>query len=214
MASLPDSETVDAQQAREKILETAARLFAEHGFETTSLAQVAREARVSKALIFWHFDNKENLYQTALRKTLEPYIIDVDDIAHLGEQAQISRLIERFYDFVNENAYSVRFFLSLIASSEHQRDESVLRVNELYRIFRNSIANVIERGRARGVFRLDADPFREASLIMVTLAGILIQQFIGESPAQGRDLIDHLKFTLFQRLSTGAAGSPNAGRLE
>ncbi|MBI3784195.1 MAG: TetR/AcrR family transcriptional regulator, partial [Deltaproteobacteria bacterium] len=161
---------MDEQQAREKILETAARLFAEHGFETTSLSQVAREAKVSKALIFWHFENKEKLYQTALRKTLEPYFIDVDDLDHLGEQAQIARLIERFYEFVNENVYSVRFFLSLVASTEHQNDESVRRVNELYRIFRSSLANVIERGRSRGVFRLDADPFREAALIMVTLA--------------------------------------------
>ena len=41
--------------AREKILETAMRLFATQGYSTTSLAQVAKEARVSKALIFWHF---------------------------------------------------------------------------------------------------------------------------------------------------------------
>jgi AcrR family transcriptional regulator len=211
----PETATVDVQQAREKILETAAQLFAENGYETTSLSQVARQAKVSKALIFWHFDNKEKLYRNALRKTLEPYFIEVDDLAGLGEQAQISRLIERFYDFVNENVYSVRFFLSLVVRSEYQQDEGVNRVNELYRIFRSSLADTIERGCDGGVFRADVDSFREASLIMVTLAGIFVQQFMsGESADHARDLIEHLKLTLFQRLTTAVAGSPAAGRLE
>ena len=47
--------------ARTKILETATRLFATHGYDSTSLAHVAKDAHVSKALIFWHFESKEAL---------------------------------------------------------------------------------------------------------------------------------------------------------
>ncbi|HUI24751.1 MAG TPA: helix-turn-helix domain-containing protein, partial [Candidatus Kryptonia bacterium] len=92
-----DQESFAAHAAREKILATASRLFAEQGYDSTSLSQVARAAQVSKALIFWHFDCKEKLYRNALRKTLEPYFIDVDDLAGLAEQAQIARLIDQFY---------------------------------------------------------------------------------------------------------------------
>lgn len=209
---MTDPQSLDSREAREKILATATRLFSEQGYDSTSLSQVARQAKVSKALIFWHFDCKEKLYRNAMRRTLEPYVIDVDDIEGLGEHEQIARLIDHFYEFVHENVYSVRFFLNLTLRGERQPDEILSRVNELYRVFRSSLANIIESGRNRGAFRTDVDPNRDAALIMAALAGILVQQFMSdESPYQPKDLIDHLKTTLFQRL-VPAAGSTTAGR--
>lgn len=211
---MSESEQLDSSvHAREKILATASRLFSEQGFENTSLSQVARQAKVSKALIFWHFDSKEKLYRSALRKTLEPYFIDVDGLEGLGETEQIERLIDLFYDFVHENVYSVRFFLNLTLQGEQQPDEVLGRVNELYRVFRRSLAEIFDSGRRHGIFRTETDPEREAALIMATLGGLLIQHFMNnESPYDPKDLIAHLKATLFQRLVLTAGGSMPAGR--
>jgi AcrR family transcriptional regulator len=206
-------QSLETLQTREKILVTASRLFSEQGYENTSLSQVARQAKVSKALIFWHFDSKEKLYRSALRKTLEPYFIDVDNLEGLGEREQIERLIDLFYDFVHENVYSVRFFLNLTLRTEQQPDEVLGRVNELYRIFRDSLAAIIESGRRRGMFRKDTDAGRDAALIMAALGGILIQQFMTDGASYDpKDLIEHLKMTLFQRLAVPDAGSTPAGR--
>jgi AcrR family transcriptional regulator len=210
---MTDHPSLDAQETREKILASAARLFSEHGFESTSLSQVARQAKVSKALIFWHFDSKEKLYRNAMRRTLEPYVINVDDLEGLGERDHIERLIDEFYNFVHENVYSVRFFLNLTLRAESRPDEMLSRVNELYRAFRNSLAEIIERGRARGVFRSDTDAARDAALIMAALAGIIVHQFMSDDASHDpKDLIEHLKTTLFQRLVVTAAGSTSAGR--
>ena len=82
--------------AREKIIETAMRLFSTQGYSTTSLSQVAKEAQVSKALIFWHFENKESLFRTAVQRTFEPYIINVvDDLEGLGEVEHRPRVQHR-----------------------------------------------------------------------------------------------------------------------
>lgn len=210
---MTEQHSLEARQTREKILATASRLFSEQGYENTSLSQVARQAKVSKALIFWHFDCKEKLYRSALRKTLEPYFIDVDDLGGLGEREQIERLIDQFHDFVRENVYSVRFFLNLTLRGDRQADEGLTRVNELYRAFRNSLTELIEGGRRRGVFRDDADAERDAALIMAALAGILVQQFMSnDAPHDPKDLIEHLKLTVFQRLLISADGGTPAGR--
>jgi AcrR family transcriptional regulator len=210
---MSDRESLDALAARDKILTTASRLFAEQGYENTSLSQVARQAKVSKALIFWHFDCKEKLYRNALRKTLEPYFIDNDDLEGLEEHEQIARLIDRFYDFVSDNVYSVRFFLNLTLRGERQPDEVLTQVNHFYRAFRASLADILESGRRRGVFRADADPRREAALIMAALGGILIHQFMSDEILHDpKDLIEHLKTTLFQRLIIPAAEGTAAGR--
>lgn len=210
---MPESEQIDSLHAREKILATASRLFSEQGYENTSLSQVASQAKVSKALIFWHFDSKEKLYRSALRKTLEPYFIDVDGLEGLGERDQIERLIDLFYDFVHENVDSVRFFLNLTLQGERQPDEVLGRVQELYRIFRKSLAEIFDSGRRHGVFRDETHPEREAGLVMAALAGLLIQHIRSDgSPDDARDLVEHLKTTLFQRLLVPAVGSTPAGR--
>ena len=122
-------------------------------------------------------------------------------------------LIDEFYAFCHENVYSVRFFLNLTLRAEQQPDEVLGRVNELYRIFRDSLADIIESGRRRGVFRPDADAQRDAALIMAALGGILIQQFMSaDSTHDAKDLIEHLKTTLFQRLILLTDGSTPAGR--
>ena len=211
---MTDQRSLDARQTREKILATASQLFSENGYENTSLSQVARHAKVSKALIFWHFDCKEKLYRSALRKTLEPYYIDVNDLGELGARERIERLIDQFYDFVHANVYSVRFFLNLITlRGERQADEGLERVNELYHAFGNSLAEIIDSGQRGGVFRPDTDARRDAALIMATLAGILVQHFMSADTSRDpKDLIDYLKFTVFQRLVIAADGGTAAGR--
>ena len=193
---------------RSKILDTAARLFSAQGYGNTSLAQVAKDAQVSKALIFWHFENKEKLFRTALQRTLEPYFINVvDDLEGLSEWEQIKHLVDEYYAFVSKNVYSVKFFLSLILREEKHPDDLVGHMNELQRVYRNLLADIIDGGRQKGVFRADIDPVLDAGLIMTALHGILVQGFMGEAaPERAEVLLQHLKVTLVDTLRrpTGA----------
>ena len=187
--------------AREKILSSAARLFATQGYENTALSQVAREARVSKALVLWHFESKEKLFRAALGRTVEPYVINVDDLEGLDERTQIERLVDLFYEFVQENVYSVRFLFSLILRGENQPDEVLARISDLYRMFRSLLADIIEKGRLSGRFRGDVRPALDASLILGMLDGILIEHFMnGASPEDSSSLLAYLKQTALDRL--------------
>jgi TetR/AcrR family transcriptional regulator, mexJK operon transcriptional repressor len=188
--------------AREKILETAKRLFSSQGYANTSLSQVAKEAEVSKALIFWHFENKETLFRTAVQRTLEPYFINVvDELEGLSEVDQIKRLIDEYYAFVSRNLYSVKFFLSLILRDEKHPDDLVGHMSELQRVYVNLMADIIESGRQKDVFRPGVKPHLEAGLVMSALHGILVQGFLrNEPPEHSAELLVHLKATLVDTL--------------
>ena len=74
------------------------------------MAEVARAASVSKALIFWHFKTKEELFMAVLNRLLEPYFIDfAEEAGALDEQAQIVRLIDLYMQFVREQRMAARF---------------------------------------------------------------------------------------------------------
>jgi AcrR family transcriptional regulator len=50
------------QQTRKLIYETAARLFAERGFDSVTVAEIAREAEVSDVTVFNYFPTKDDLF--------------------------------------------------------------------------------------------------------------------------------------------------------
>lgn len=188
-------------QTRDRILSTAARLFSENGYDHTPLSHVAREAHVSKALILWHFDSKEDLFRAALGRTLEPYHIDVGALAGLDEAEQIERLVDLYVKFVRDNGYSVRFLVDLMVRDSGP-DEVMQHVRELYGLFRELLTNAIARGRDNGNFRPEIVPELEAALIATALAGILMERFLDET---GRldtadQLLGHLKKTTLARL--------------
>jgi len=90
-----------AQDSRDEILKAATQRFAERGFHETSMSEVAREAGVSKALIFWHFRTKEELFLAVLNKLLQPYYIDfAEEAEKLDEREQIRKLIGGYINFV------------------------------------------------------------------------------------------------------------------
>ena len=70
----------------QKILEAARRLFLEHGFADTSMEALAREAAVSKATVYSHFENKEALFSSLVGAFCEevlglfPPPREVDDV--------------------------------------------------------------------------------------------------------------------------------------
>ncbi len=61
-----------SQATRERILDAAERLFAEHGFAGTSHRQITAEAGVNLAAVNYHFGSKEELFLAAVLRRLEP----------------------------------------------------------------------------------------------------------------------------------------------
>jgi AcrR family transcriptional regulator len=194
---------------REKILETASRLFSTRGYAATSLAQVARTAHVSKALILWYFDSKEQLFQAALQHFLAPYEIDAHALLGLNEYEQIEKLIDDYYDFVAEHLSSVKFVLGQVVRDDENSQELIVRVSELYRMYCGLLTSILGRGCERHVFPPHLKPAQEATLILATLNGLLLQRLVEHEDGPGmRDLRMHFKQTVRARLF---CSSPRGG---
>ena len=59
--------TRPSEVTRERILKAAERLFAERGYDGTSIRTIVARAHVNQAAINYHFDGKEGLYREVLR---------------------------------------------------------------------------------------------------------------------------------------------------
>jgi len=187
--------------ARERILETAARLFSHQGYAATSLAQVARAAQVSKALVLWYFDSKEHLFRVALQHFLAPYEIDAHVLLGLNESEQVEKLIDDYYDFIAEHLPSVQFVLGQVVRQDENSQELVAHARELYRVYRELLTTILDRGQTARVFAPQVRPTEDAALIMATLNGLLLQHLVEpEDTVRAKELLARLKSVTRERL--------------
>jgi AcrR family transcriptional regulator len=60
-------------KTRKRILEKAEELFSKDGFQGTSVNRIAQEAQVNKALIYYHFKDKNDIILSLFRSILEEF---------------------------------------------------------------------------------------------------------------------------------------------
>jgi len=58
------------KQRREQLIEVGRRLFAEKGFEATTVEEIAAKASVSKPVVYEHFGGKEGLYAVVVDREI------------------------------------------------------------------------------------------------------------------------------------------------
>jgi AcrR family transcriptional regulator len=176
-----------ALDSRDEILQAATRLFASRGFHETSMAEVARAAKVSKALIFWHFKTKEDLFVAVLGRLLQPYALDfAEEAAALDERAQILKLLESYLLFVRGNASSIRFFVAQLLHDEKMSEGLTTQILTLYEGYRALLIDLISRAQDKGLCTARFSPQMAVAFLLSTLNGLLIGYlFLGN---QGLDL--------------------------
>jgi AcrR family transcriptional regulator len=65
-------ESSAGRNTKDRILDAAEHLFADHGFAATSLRQITAEADVNLAAVNYHFKSKESLLSAVIERTLSP----------------------------------------------------------------------------------------------------------------------------------------------
>jgi AcrR family transcriptional regulator len=202
------SDSRGAQDSRDEILKAAMHLFADRGFHETSMSEVAREAHVSKALIFWHFKTKEELFVAVLNRLLEPYFIDfAEEAGVLDECAQIKKLVESYLDFVHDNASSVRFFLAQMLHDQRFSEGLNEQVLKIYSGYRGMLVELIARAQQKGLCTLRFTPGAAAGFLLSALNGILIEHlFVANNPLDSEEAVAMVSEWLFGQETPSGGG--------
>jgi len=105
---------------RERIQAVALELFAEQGYEATSLREIAERLGVTKAALYYHFKSKEDI----VRSFTEDYVADLDALLAWGAaqpRAPETRaaLLARYADIVGLRLGVLRFLEQNQAAVHH-----------------------------------------------------------------------------------------------
>jgi AcrR family transcriptional regulator len=80
-------------ERREQLIMVGRKLFAEKGFEATTVEEVASKANVSKPVVYEHFGGKEGLYAVVVDREIQTLLGGITEALDEGEGARI--LLER-----------------------------------------------------------------------------------------------------------------------
>ncbi|MFW5656018.1 MAG: TetR/AcrR family transcriptional regulator [Bacteroidota bacterium] len=126
------------QEKKELILNTALKLFAEKGYESTSISTIAREAKISKGLIYNYFESKEALLLEILNQGIDE-ILSIFDTNKDGvlEADELKYFIEEMFRILKEERelwklyYSISFQPTVFSLLEPKIEEFYQSISEL-----------------------------------------------------------------------------------
>jgi len=83
-AARPRPERLPAAARRAQLVEVGRRLFAERGYEATSVEEIAERAKVSKPIVYEHFGGKEGLYAVVVDREIEHIVASIEQAVSSG----------------------------------------------------------------------------------------------------------------------------------
>ncbi|WP_171019901.1 TetR/AcrR family transcriptional regulator [Hydrogenophaga sp. 2FB] len=151
-----------------QLIEIASRLFAAHGYAGTSLRDIAEEANITKAALYYHFPNKEALFEQILVDNLQALIDRVSDAIKPTDSAidQVRAFMLTAADVFAEapDAWLAGSQVFWSGMGPQVRAAAVSRRDQFEQLLRACIA----RGVASGEFR-DVEPAVAGRLLLSTL---------------------------------------------
>ncbi len=134
---------------REKILLCAKKHFSKYGFEGCKVDSIAQCADVNKALIYYYFSGKKELFSSvmllsieAIHKRIKEKVGDFDN-----PEAALEVYIEAFYRQAKEDDSFLRMLMREIASSGiHLNDDVLKKFLEVLSVLQNILKNGVSRG--------------------------------------------------------------------
>jgi len=134
---------------RERILLAARKAFAEKGHDGVSMSEIASIAGVKKALIYYYFPSKEDLYYEVWRYSLD----ELEE--HLFKEVEsenvylkkIKRLLKAYVDFVTNKRETVKIIQREKGNLAREDLEMWKKARERYNELRNKISKLIDSGK-------------------------------------------------------------------
>ncbi|MCA3648679.1 MAG: TetR family transcriptional regulator [Methylobacterium sp.] len=121
----------DHEDKRSAILKAAAKLFASHGFDRASMAEIALACGVSKALLYHYYASKDQLLFDIIRAHLDDLVAAIEAVPKtLAPRERLAAMIH-----------------ALLEEYRHADEEHQIQISDLKRLPPKMKAELVERER-------------------------------------------------------------------
>lgn len=147
--------TFDFNEKQIQILLVAESLFAEKGFDGTSVRNIAKEAKINIAMVSYYFGSKERLLESLVIFRTKDLKLQIENllVEDLDPVAKINKLIAIYINRINSNKGIFRILHFEMATKKKE-----LNIKSFYDLRKSNLKSlevIINEGQNKGVFRKD-----------------------------------------------------------
>lgn len=162
------------QNRKEQILHQALHLFAEKGYESTSISMIAKAAEVSKGLLYNYFDNKEDLLNKVMTQGIQQIMLPLEqENLKMETPAEFRAFVEGNFAELMRNQEHWKLYFSLMVQPSISKKTATL-IEKLVTPWLQMLENYY---RIQGY----QNPRGRAVLLGAMLDGIGIQLLMNQS---------------------------------
>lgn len=162
---------------KEYILGKAESLFAEKGFDATSVRDIARAAGINIAMISYYFGSKEKLIEELFKMRMSAGIASVKEIGDDPSLTVMEKLDKALSGYIDRVKANRNFYKVILAEQATNKNKNVIRFlskwRETYAAF---FGGLLEEGYKENIFKHRVDHI----FFITTVAGTIMQSLLNK----------------------------------
>lgn len=168
----------ERERRRQQIIVAAKRVFSAHGFNKSTMEDIAKEAELSPGTLYLYFKNKDELFASLSLRMLQFLIIRLESLSQKNDLTLKEKL-----DVVKQALYDVYEFDPIVLinmfhlqSSETLKNlspELLSNIKDMSGQSLRAIADVFEEGMQQGVYK-KRHPVALADIFWALFSGIIL----------------------------------------
>jgi TetR/AcrR family transcriptional repressor of mexJK operon len=160
---------------KEKILESAYNRFLHYGYSKTTMNEIAGDVSMSKALLYYYFPDKSQLYVAVMQKLADDYLKIIQsqtDFSNLEEA--FTRQLNNKNNFILKN---YNFFDFFRLNEQNLPDDIWNIIGHIHQAEIEVLSNCIASEVAKGIIKPIDDPKAVVDLLLDALHGVRVSTF-------------------------------------
>ncbi len=192
----PHFRKMEYNEKQLQILKIAEELFALHGFDGTSVRDIAREADVNVAMISYYFGSKEKLLSAIFQRRAETVKLEIESLLGNKDLDPLEKIFKLIDTFIEKVISQQSYYKLMICLQVTETEGSILEaLDATKRRNHELIKKLVQEGQDAGVFKQNID----VPMMMTTLFGTA-NQFVSTQKFYRRiSNLEHLSEEEFQK---------------
>lgn len=160
---------------REEIVQSALEVMARRGWSDFSIEEVAKQAGMSRSVIWYHFRDRAELFAAILDHCRE-YVAGKRTEARTeapDEASELRAIVHDAFQMIRHDPIVFQVFLHFAADGRTEPEIGAM-TRDMYREFFQYGSDRIRRGQERGLFRQDLDPEATGVQVITVISGLAL----------------------------------------
>ena len=175
---------------RQEIQKTALELFSEYGFNNVSMQQIAEASEFAVGTLYNFFESKEALFEELINTTGQTILSEFLEILNRSgnERDRLCAFINHQPKFLEKHYIVIKLYFTEIGAKS-LKVSKIHDVNDIHKILDSKIAEIIEQGIQKDIFR-KVDPEITAKSLGASLETLIVDITVNDDK---NEIIDKFK---------------------